>query len=76
MIGKGHRKGKMFMKGQIPLGKPSNCSQCGILGHGRRMHWANKSRNYQRIKSDWIRLCPKCHGVYDKGNRRSVARSL
>jgi hypothetical protein len=47
------------------LGKPANCSRCGIIGYGRRMHWANKSRNYQRIKSDWIRLCPKCHKAYD-----------
>lgn len=48
------------------LGKPDNCSHCGKIGYGRQMHWANKSRNYQRNITDWIRLCPKCHKAYDR----------
>lgn len=54
------------------LGRPNKCIQCGIIGYGRKMHWANKSQNYQRLISDWIRLCPSCHKMYD---RKPIARS-
>lgn len=50
------------------LGKPTKCEHCGKIGYGRQMHWANKSQNYQRNLTDWIRLCAKCHAEYD-GNR-------
>ena len=46
------------------LGKPKKCSFCGIET-GKRFHWANKTGNYLRDESDWIRLCPKCHKDYD-----------
>jgi hypothetical protein len=49
------------------LGKPTTCEHCGKDGlTGRQIHWANKSRKYLRKKSDWIRLCVKCHKKYDK----------
>lgn len=48
------------------IGKPNNCSHCGKIGYGRQMHWANKSHEYKRDLSDWLRLCPKCHKNYDK----------
>lgn len=48
------------------IGKPRECSACVVRGEGHRMHWANKSGQYQRSLSDWIRLCPQCHGEYDK----------
>lgn len=49
------------------LGKPRFCEMCGLrnLRH-RQYHWANKSKKYKRIESDWIRLCVKCHVIYDK----------
>ena len=51
------------------LGKPDTCSKCGLSGLGdRKIHWANKSGKYKREVSDWIRLCSKCHGKYDKEN--------
>lgn len=50
------------------LGKPNKCSECGIVGYGRKIHWANKSGIYKRELSDWIRLCSKCHGEYDRKN--------
>lgn len=50
------------------LSKPEKCEHCGKIGYGRQMHWANKSGNYKRLISDWIRLCAKCHAKYD-GNR-------
>lgn len=48
------------------LGKPQKCEHCkkdGLTGHN--IHWANKSRNYKRVLTDWIRLCVPCHGAYD-----------
>lgn len=49
------------------LGKPDICSNCerrGLSGH--QIHWANKSREYKREISDWIRLCAKCHKAFDR----------
>ena len=50
------------------LGKPKHCSICNDTSD-HRYHWANVSGDYHRIKADWIRLCPKCHGDYDKNNK-------
>lgn len=44
----------------------NNCKHCGKFGTGHSMHWANKSGKYLRDLNDWIRLCPKCHGIYGK----------
>lgn len=49
------------------LGQPTKCEHCGKDGlTGSKIHWANKSGKYLRKKSDWIRLCAKCHKIYDK----------
>lgn len=48
------------------LGKPDKCEHCkknGFSSH--QIHWANKSGEYKRELNDWIRLCIKCHAVYD-----------
>lgn len=47
------------------FGKPVVCEFCGKTKG--RLHWANKSGDYTRNKSDWIQLCPTCHYAYDKG---------
>lgn len=48
------------------LGKPEKCEHCGTDGlKGYKIHWANKSGEYKRDFSDWIRLCAKCHAQYD-----------
>lgn len=47
-------------------GTPLVCENCGIKKN--RMGWANKDHLYKRVLEDWIFLCPKCHGVYDKEN--------
>jgi hypothetical protein len=48
------------------LGKPDTCEHCGKSGlKGRQIHWANISGNYLRDTNDWIRLCIKCHGIFD-----------
>lgn len=50
------------------LGKPDRCDFCGAEGlSGKEIHWANKSHEYKRELSDWIRLCAPCHGEYDSG---------
>ena len=49
------------------LGRPDTCEFCKKTGlKGKQIHWANKSGNYLRDITDWIRLCAKCHGAYDK----------
>lgn len=56
------------------LGKPNFCEECrnGKL-KPRQYQWANKSHEYKRELSDWVRLCVKCHKQYDinykKNNR-------
>lgn len=62
----GYRQLHNWVAGE--LGKPLYCSQCSSYGTGPRMHWANISHQYKRELKDWIRLCPKCHSQYDKGN--------
>ena len=46
------------------LGTCEHCSKSGLSGHS--IHWANKSREYKRELTDWLRLCVKCHKAYDK----------
>ena len=54
------------------LGRPKQCSKCGVMGrkNGKNwsIHWANKSGKYKRDLSDWIALCVKCHKKYDSKN--------
>lgn len=47
------------------LGKPKKCEHCGTK-LAKRFEWANKSGNYLRVLTDWLRLCPKCHRTYDR----------
>lgn len=47
-------------------GLPDTCEYCKISGlKSRKINWANKSKQYKREASDWIRLCIKCHRQYD-----------
>lgn len=51
------------------FGKPDICEHCGKENiHGHYAHWANISHEYILDRSDWIRLCAKCHRRYDTGN--------
>ena len=53
------------------LGKPDTCEFCkksGLSGHA--IHWANISGKYKKEPSDWIRLCAKCHFVYDRSKAK------
>ena len=49
------------------LGQPQTCSKCDKTNlSGHLIHWANKSGQYLRELSDWVRLCVKCHKNFDK----------
>lgn len=50
------------------LGTPSKCSICKTQ-KSSRFEWANKSGEYRRDFSDWIRLCINCHRLFDNKNR-------
>jgi hypothetical protein len=48
------------------LGQPKTCWYCHkTFRNTNLIHWANKSHKYLRTKSDWLRLCVKCHKKYD-----------
>lgn len=51
------------------LGKPMVCQNCGKTKQNpKSIHWANKSGEYKRKLSDWLRLCASCHRNYDVSN--------
>jgi hypothetical protein len=47
------------------LVRPKSCLHWGL--EKCRIEWANKSRQYKRDLNDWLPLCKKCHGIYDRG---------
>lgn len=50
------------------FGSPTTCEDCGTENlTGKKIHWANISGLYKRIRSDWKRLCVKCHSKMSKG---------
>lgn len=53
-------------------GRPEVCEHCGST---ERMQWANKSYEYHRDLDDWLSLCSKCHGLYDRGHRGSARKA-
>jgi hypothetical protein len=59
-------------------GYPTTCEGCGKTGlKGQKIHWANRDHKYSRVLDDYIRLCAKCHGEYDKKfNLRKRSKSL
>lgn len=46
------------------LGKPRVCDHCGTIT-AKKYEWANKSGKYKRDITDWVRLCSRCHRIYD-----------
>ena len=48
-------------------GKPTVCEHCYRTNlKGRQIHWANIDHKYSRKLKDYLRLCAKCHGEFDK----------
>lgn len=60
---------------QRKIGKPKKCSSCGSEDR-KRYEWANKSGQYKRDFSDWIRLCKPCHVKYDMSRNWGSATKL
>lgn len=52
------------------FGKPNKCEFCGTTKS--RFEWANVSGQYKRVRSDWKRLCKKCHIHYDEIPERNA----
>lgn len=50
------------------FGKPSQCDKC--LTKNGIIEWANKTEEYKRDRSDWVRLCRGCHFKFDKQDLR------
>lgn len=49
------------------LGQPTKCEHCTKDGlSGQQIDWANTDHKYRKKISEWIRLCKKCHAIYDK----------
>ena len=46
-------------------GAPKKCENCGTT-RAKKFEWANISKRYLRVLSDWVRLCTKCHIKFDK----------
>lgn len=48
-------------------GAPMTCEFCNETKQSNySIHWANISGEYKRERSDWLRLCAKCHYHYDR----------
>jgi hypothetical protein len=48
-------------------GQPDTCEHCGKTGlKGKQINWASINHKYERHRRNWIRLCVKCHSIYDK----------
>lgn len=60
----GYRALHRWVEGR--MGKPKGCAHCGQDNPEKRYHWANISKQYKRLTTDWVRLCTKCHGAYDR----------
>lgn len=63
---KGDNVGKAALHNWVErkLGKPRLCEHCKTK-KAKQFDWANKSQEYKREISDWIRLCRSCHAKYD-----------
>lgn len=46
------------------MGKPNKCEHCQSTT-AKKFEWANITHSYRRNTQDWIRLCTKCHRIYD-----------
>lgn len=48
------------------FGKADKCEDCGLEGNSRQVNWANISKRYLRERSDWKKLCVRCHRKFDR----------
>lgn len=48
----------------------NKCEHCGTE-KASKYEWANISKKYKRVRSDWLRLCTSCHHKYDKSHKKA-----
>lgn len=48
-------------------GRPMFCENCGSE-NSKAFDWANISKQYKLNIDDWLRLCRRCHILYDRDN--------
>lgn len=53
------------------FGTPSICENCKTT-ESKKFEWANISGDYKLDRSDWARLCCKCHRRYDLGVKNKI----
>jgi len=47
-------------------GKADRCENKDCQQRSCNYQWANISKKYNRVRSDWIRLCVSCHQKWDR----------
>lgn len=51
-------------------GSPTTCEHCQKNNlTGQQIHWCSVDHKYERDRTKWLRLCRKCHGLFDKVNK-------
>lgn len=53
------------------LGKPRFCARCESTTE-KRYEWANISGEYRRDLNDYVRLCKRCHNLFDNINEKRM----
>jgi len=53
------------------FGTPDECEHCGTTD-SPKFEWANISGEYKLERSDWARLCCKCHRRFDFGVKNKI----
>jgi len=43
----------------------ANKCEFNVNHNSKRYHWANISGKYQKVRTDWLMLCPSCHYWFD-----------
>ena len=52
-------------------GRPNLCDHCGTED-AKKFEWANISGEYKRDRTDWYRLCTRCHRKFDDMDSKMV----
>lgn len=51
-------------------GSPTTCEHCQTNNLiGQQIHWCSIDHKYERDRTKWLRLCKKCHGLFDRVNK-------
>lgn len=57
-------------------GKADRCESKECRKISTRYEWANISGKYNRIRSDWVRLCHSCHQKRDKNIIKNTGKRI